>query len=73
MGSLFDYFGKKVRITIENQKTFEGVVSCVQTELDTDSGEQELNLDATNGTCYGFTKSEIKNIEIITVFTKGKK
>ncbi len=62
MKSLFDYYGKKVRITT-SKKTFEGLVSCVQNELDTDSGEQELNLDTANGTCYSFEKSEIISIE----------
>lgn len=63
MDSLFNYFGKKVRIITTSKKTFEGLVSCVQNELDTDSGEQELNLDTANGTCYSFEKSEIISIE----------
>lgn len=63
MKSLFEYFGKKVRIITTSKKTFEGLVCCVQNELDTDSGEQELNLDATNGICYSFEKSEIISIE----------
>lgn len=56
-----DYIGKKVILTdIDNQK-FKGVITNTESEFDTSSGKEEIELDA--GTCfYGIPFDEIKSI-----------
>lgn len=56
-----DYIGKLVVLTdIDNQK-FRGVITNTESEFDTTSGKEEIELDT--GTCfYGIPFDEIKSI-----------
>lgn len=58
---LKDYIGKSVILTdIDNQR-FRGVITNTESEFDTTSGKEEIELDA--GTCfYGIPFDEIKSI-----------
>ena len=56
-----DYIGKKTVVTIKNGKKFRGVITNTESEFDTTSGKEEIELD-TGKVFYGIPFDEIKSI-----------
>lgn len=55
------YIGRKTSITIKNGKAFKGVITNTESEFDTSSGKEEIELDT--GTCfYGIPLDEITSV-----------
>lgn len=59
-----EFIGKKVILTDIDKQRFMGVITNTESEFDTFSGKEEIELDA--GSCfYGIPFDEIKSIMII--------
>lgn len=56
-----EYIGKKVVLTDIDNKKFRGVITNTESEFDTTSGKEEIELD-TGKVCYGIPFDEIKTI-----------
>lgn len=58
------YIGKKVVLTDVDNKRFRGVITNTESEFDTSSGKEEVELDA-GKVFYGIPLDEIKSILVI--------
>lgn len=56
-----EYIGKKVVLTDIDNKKFRGVITNTESEFDTTSGKEEIELD-TGKVFYGIPFDEIKSI-----------
>lgn len=56
-----DYIGKKAVVTIKNGKKFKGVITNTESEFDTASGKEEIELDVGKA-FYGIPIDEIKTV-----------
>lgn len=56
-----DYIGKKVVLTDIDGKKFRGVITNTESEFDTESGKEEIELD-TEKIFYGIPIDEIKSV-----------
>lgn len=65
MVNLWDYYGKRVRITDTDGEVFIGDVLDVASAEDVEGDEDDLSLELSNGKIFGFSPSNIKNIEVI--------
>lgn len=61
---LWEYVGKKVRVTLEDGEILEGVVQDYTDQEDTDNDYDSLDMFI-NGEYIGVDEPEIKSIEII--------
>lgn len=58
------YIGKKVVVTDMDDKKFRGIITNTESEFDTTSGKEEIELD-TGKVFYGIPIDEIKQIMIV--------
>lgn len=59
-----DHIGKKVIVTDIDDQKFMGVITNTESEFDTSSGKEEIELDA-GKVYYGIPFDEIKSIMVI--------
>lgn len=59
-----DYIGKRVVLTDIDGQKFRGIITNTESEFDTASGKEEIELDA-GKVFYGIPFDEIKSIMII--------
>lgn len=56
-----DYIGKKVVLIDVDEQKFRGVITNTESEFDTESGKEEIELD-TGKAFYGIPISEVKSV-----------
>lgn len=56
-----DYIGKKVILTDVDGKKFNGIITNTESEFDTSSGKEEIEID-TGKVYYGIPLDDISNI-----------
>lgn len=59
-----DYIGKKVILICDNGKRIRGIITNTESEFDTTSGKEEIEIDA-GKVFYGIPFDEIESIMII--------
>lgn len=62
---LWQYFGKKIRVTCINGKVIEGVAEYFTKAVDNDPEVASIGIPYSDNGVYDITADEIKSIEII--------
>jgi len=65
---IYDYWGKRVKITTADGQIFIGHVAYYTSELDDPNGIESISVevDGKENVLFGFTKKDITDIEILT-------
>lgn len=65
--SLYQYLGKKIKVTFIDDQVLEGFCNTFTGKLDTeDELYDEITVETDKHKYVGFNESEVKNIEIIS-------